>query len=119
MEEKKDKIIRRDFTKEEKKDEECEGKKKLRRINEMMKLESIHFAGRLEKQFRIMSDLCGLNLNNIQQGLKLIPSKGEKFVCMDISLDKQFAAQQSIEKFEIKLIDGKDSPRKFNNTCNK
>lgn len=34
---------------------------------------------------------------------------------MDISMDKKYAAQQNIERFEIKMIDGKDSPLKFEN----
>lgn len=59
-----------------------------------MKIESSNFASRLEKQFRIMSDLCGLNLNSPQEGLQLIPSKGKKI----ISLKKIFEKKQFSEK---------------------
>lgn len=53
-------------------------KKNLERINKMMKLESINFSQRLEKQIRIMSDVCGLSTNNYENGLELILPRGKR-----------------------------------------
>lgn len=77
------KLIKRDFTKNDsrakakasakakkpnyfpapqaKKEMNESDKKKLLRISEMMKQESIHFCKRLEKQIRILADVSGLS----------------------------------------------------------